>query len=322
MSQLAWMMSCLLALGSTVPAFAQGFPERPIRLIVPYPPGGGTDAFGRILGSKLSEMFTQQIVVDNRGGAQGNIGSALALKAAPDGYTLLLAHQGALAINPHIYQYKTGFDTLRDVGAVSRGTATGAVLVAHPSVQATSMKELVELAKRNPGKLTFASTGSVHHVLGEMFKLTTGTNLLHIAYKGAGPAVIDLLGGNVNLMFSNPTSTVPHVRTGKLRALAVLAAKRIEALPSAPTSTEAGFPEMSDVLEWYGIAAPAATPRDVVAKLNAAIVRALASDDVLKRMGALGQTVSSSGVDEFQAQIRSDYERFGKVVKAAGLKVD
>src|SRR5262245_13773419 len=190
---------CLLALGAACVAGAQSYPERPIRLIVPYPPGGGTDAFARILAPKLTESFGQQIVVDNRGGAQGNIGTALAAKAPPDGYTLMLAHQGAIPINPHIYRDKTGFDALRDIAAVARGTATAAVVVAHPSVQATNLRELADLARRNPGKLTFASTGTVLQVLGELYKMTTGTNLVHVPYKGAGPAVIDLLGGNVKI---------------------------------------------------------------------------------------------------------------------------
>ena len=319
-----WIVAAwALAGASAVCEAAQsGNPDRPIRLIVPYPPGGGTDAFARILGPKLTEAFGQQIVVDNRGGAQGNIGTALAAKAAPDGYTLLLAHQGAITINPHIYGAKTGFDALRDIAAVSRGTATAAVVVAHPSVQATNLRELADLARRHPGKLTFASTGTVLQVLGELFKITTGTDLVHVPYKGAGPAVIDLLGGNVNVMFSNPTSTVPHVKSGKLRALGVLGAKRNDALPTAPNALEMGYPELADVLEWYGIAAPGGTPKDVIAKLNGAIVRALDSPDLLKRMGGLGQTVSSSTVEEFAQLIRSDYVRWGKVVKVAYIKVD
>ena len=313
---------CWLALVPAGAACAQSYPERPIRLIVPYPPGGGTDAFARILGPKLTEAFGQQIVVDNRGGAQGSIGTAMGAKAPPDGYTLLLAHQGAITINPHIYGDKTGFDALRDIAAVARGTATAAVVVAHPSVQASNLRELADLAKRYPGKLTFASTGTVLQVLGELFKITTGTNLVHVPYKGAGPAVIDLLGGNVNVMFSNPTSTVPHVKSGKLRALGVLGAKRNDALPGAQTALEAGYPELADVLEWYGIAAPAGTPKAVIAKLNAAILRALDSPDLLKRMGGLGQTVAGSSVEEFAQQIRTDYVRWGKVVKTAGIKVD
>jgi tripartite-type tricarboxylate transporter receptor subunit TctC len=300
---------------------AERYPERPVRFIVPFPPGGGTDAFARIVGAKLTEIWGQQVIIDNRSGAQGNVGTALAARATPDGYTILLAHQGALTINPHLYS-RPGFDTLRDFDAVARGTATAMVLVAHPSVPATTMKEVAAYAKQNPGKLTFASTASGQQLMGELFKLTTGTDLVHVPYKGAGPAVIDLLAGNVSLMFSNPTSTVPHVKSGKLRAIAVLGDKRIEALPSVPTAVEAGYPELSNVLEWYGVVAPAGTPRDRIAKLNAAIVRALNSSDVLERINALGQSASPSAPEEFAKQIRLDFERWGKVVKASGAKVD
>jgi len=299
----------------------EGYPAKPIRFIVPFPPGGGTDAFARILSPKLTEYLGQQIIVDNRAGAQGNIGTAAAAKAPPDGYTMVLAHQGALTINPHLYR-NTGFDTLRDFAGVARGTATAMALVAHPALPAKTMKELAALAKQNPGKLTFASTASGQQLAGELFKLATKTNLLHVPYKGAGPAVIDLLAGNVMLMFSNPTSIVPHVKSGRLRALAVLGHKRNEALPDAQTAIEAGYPELAVVLEWYGVAVPAATPRDAIARLNAAIVKALGSPEVSERMQALGQTISPSDPEEFQKQIRDDFERWGRVVKASGAKID
>ncbi len=299
---------------------AEGYPAKPVRFIVPFPPGGGTDAFVRILSPKLTEYLGQQIIVDNRAGAQGNIGTAIAAKSPPDGYTILAAHQGVLTINPHLYS-NTGFDTLRDFAAVARGTATALVLVAHPSVPAKTLKELAALAKQNPGKITFASGASNGQLAGELFKLTTHTDLLHIPYKGAGPAVIDLLGGNVMLMFSNPTSVVPHVKAGKLRAIAVFGKDRNDALPGAQTAIEAGYPDLV-VLEWFGVAAPASTPRDVIVKLNAAIVKALGSPDVVERMNALGQTISSSGPDEFAKQMREDFERWGKVVKAAGVKAE
>lgn len=309
--------------GCAVPAAyaAESYSGKPIRFIVPFPPGGGTDAFARILSPKLTELLGQQIIVDNRAGAQGNLGTAVAAKAAPDGYTILLAHQGALTINPHLYS-NTGYDTLRDFAAVARGTETAMVLVAHPSVPAKTLKELAALAKRSPGKLTFASTASGQQLAGELFKITTGTDLLHVPYKGAGPAVIDLLAGNVMLMFSNPTSVVPHVKTGKLRAVAVLGKKRNDALPGAQTALEAGYPELATVLEWYGVAAPASTPRDAIVRLNGAIVKALGSPEVIERMNALGQAISPSGPEEFQKQIRDDFVRWGKVVKASGAKVD
>jgi tripartite-type tricarboxylate transporter receptor subunit TctC len=313
---------CVLCVGaSPAAAAADRYPTRPIRFIVPFPPGGGTDAFARIVGAKLSEIFGQQVIVDNRAGAQGNIGTALGARATPDGYNILLAHQGALTINPHMYA-NPGFNTLKDFAAVARGTETAMVVVAHPSVPAKSLKELAAYAKQNPGKLTFASTASGQQLAGELFKITTGTDLVHVPYKGAGPAVIDLLAGNVSLMFSNPTSIVPHVRSGKLRAIAVLGKARNEALPGAQTAIEAGYPDLAVVLEWYGVVAPASTPREAILRLNGAIVQALRSADVIERMQALGQTISPSGPDEFAAQIRADFERWGKVVKASGARAE
>ena len=249
----ALIMAAALAV---LPAFAQdAFPDRPVRFVVPFPPGGGTDAFARVVGAKLAEVWGQQVVVDNRAGAQGNIGTAFGAKAAADGYTITLARQGALTINPHLYS-NIGYDTLRDFAAVSRGMETPSVLVVHPSVPATTMQELAQLASQRPGMLTFASTASLQQLLGELFKLTTGTNIVHVPYKGAGPAVNDLLAGNVNMMFANPASTVPQVKAGKLRALGILGAKRNDALPTVPTAVEAGYPQFSDALEWYGIVGP------------------------------------------------------------------
>lgn len=313
------LLAGLIAAGASFAA--QIYPDRPVRFIVPFPPGGGTDAFARVVGAKLTDIWGQQVIIDNRSGAQGNIGTALGAKASADGYTITLAHQGALVINPHLYG-NPGFDTLRDFAAVSRGMETPSILVVNPAVAAKSMKELAELARQNPGKLTFASTASLQQLLGELFKLTTHTNMVHVPYKGAGPAVIDLLGGHVSMMFANPSSTVPNVKAGKLRALAILGTKRNDALPDVPTAVEAGFPELSDVVEWYGVVAPAATPRALIAQLNTAVVRALRSSDVVERLAAIGQTASPSTSDDFAKQMRSEFERWGKVVKAAGVKVE
>jgi tripartite-type tricarboxylate transporter receptor subunit TctC len=315
------MLVVLCSLAAPLAFAAESYPSRPIRFIVPFPPGGGTDAFARIIGVKLAELWGQQVIVDNRPGAQGNIGCAVAAKATPDGYTILLAHQGALTINPHLYS-NAGFDTLRDFAAVARGTETAMVLVAHPSVPVKSLKELAAYAKQNPGKLTFASTASGQQMAGELFKLATATDLVHVPYKGAGPAVLDLLAGNVTLMFSNPTSVVPQVKAGKLRAIAVLGKTRNEALPGAQTAVEAGYPELAVVLEWYGVAAPVSTPRAAIQKLNQGVVRALGSSDVIERMQALGQTISPSDSDTFAKQIRDDFDRWGKVVKASGAKAE
>lgn len=313
----------VLAVVVAAPPFvmAAEFPERPVRFIVPFPPGGGTDALARILGAKLTEIWKQQVIIDNRGGAQGNIGTALGARSSPDGHTLMFAHQGALVINPHLYG-KTGFDTLRDFAAVSRSTVTAFILVAHPSVPARTMKELAQLAKQNPGKLTFASTSAGPQLLGELFKIITGTDMVHVPYKGGGPAVVDLLAGNVGIMFANPTSTVPHVKSGRLRALGVLGTKRSATLPDVPTAVESGYPELGDALEWYGVVVPVATPRTTITKLNAGVVQALNSPDVLARVQAIGQTVAPSTPEEFGKLIRVEYERWGKVVKTSGAKVD
>jgi tripartite-type tricarboxylate transporter receptor subunit TctC len=315
-------MRLLILLLALLPLGALGqerFPEKPVRLIVPFPPGGGTDGLGRILAAKLGELWGQQVIVENRAGAQGNIGTAAGAKAPPDGYTLTFAHQGALVINPHIYK-DTGYDTLKDFAPVALATQMAFVAVAHPSVPAADLRELAQYAKKNPGKLSFASTSAGPHIVGELFKQATGTDLLHVPYKGAGPAIADLLGGQVNLMFSNPTSTVPHVRSGKLRALAVMDVKRNAALPGVPTAQELGIAELSSVIEWYGIAVPAATPPAIVAKLSADLLRALGMPDVRERIAQSGQTVSPLGPEEFGRMMRADFERWRKVVAAAGIR--
>jgi tripartite-type tricarboxylate transporter receptor subunit TctC len=311
-----------LSLLLVVPAAAQEkFPDKPVRFIVPFPPGGGTDALARILAAKLGELWGQQVIVDNRAGAQGNIGTAAGAKAPADGYTLTFAHQGALVINPHLYK-DTGYDTLKDFAAVARTTEMAFIAVAHPSVPAKDLKELAQYARHNPGKLTFASTSAGPHIVGELFKLTTKTDLVHVPYKGAGPAINDLLGGQVSLMFSNPTSTVPHVKTGKLRALGIMDSKRSPALPDVPTALESGFAELSNVVEWYGVVVPAATPREVVQKLSIDFLKTINLPEIQNRVVQIGQVPSPAGAEEFDRYIRADYERWGRVVKASGARVE
>jgi tripartite-type tricarboxylate transporter receptor subunit TctC len=311
-----------LACACASPAFAaESYPSKPVRFIVPVPPGGGTDALARVLGARLGELWGQQVIVDNRAGAQGNIGTSIGAKAAPDGYTMTLAHQGALTINPHMYS-NPGYDTMRDFAPVTEATEMAFLLVVHPSLPAKSMRELEALAKRNPGQLTFASTSSGPQMAGELFRLTTKTNMLHVPYKGAGPAVIDLLAGNVTIMFSNPTGAVPHVQAGRLRALGVMDTKRNPALPDVPTALEQGYKDLASVIEWYGVVVPAATPRDIVTTLNASIHKALNAPDVVKRLAQLGQTRAFGTPEQFAALMKSEYERWGRVVKASGAKVD
>jgi tripartite-type tricarboxylate transporter receptor subunit TctC len=288
---------------------------------VPFPPGGGTDALARLLAAKLGEYWGQQVVIDNRAGAQGGIGTAVGAKAAPDGYAILLAHSGALVINPHMYD-NPGYDTLKDFAPVTRGTEMPYILVVHPSVPSKSMKELAQLAKQHPGKLTFASTSAGPQLMGELFRHTTGTDMVHVPYKGAGPAVNDLLGGHVGIMFTVPTSVSPHIRVGRLRALGVSGAKRDESLPEIPTMTEAGFKDFGDAREWYGIVAPAGTPADVVGKLNNAIVRALNDPDVQRRLHPMAQKPVPGTPADFGDYIRTQYSLWGGVVKATGAKAN
>ena len=306
--------------GSAIAAFAQTFPSKPVRIIVPFAPGGGTDAFSRTVGAKLSQAWGQQVLVDNRAGAQGNIGTTAGAKSPADGYTLTLAYVGTLCINPHIYK-DPGFDAFRDFSAITRGTLEAWVLVVHPSLPVYSVKDLVTLAKRRPGELFFASSASGTQLVGELFKQATGTNITHVPYKGAGPAVIDLLAGNVQLMYSNPTAAVPHVKNHRLRGLVVTGKKRLDALPDLITGIEAGYPQL-DVLGWYGMVAPAATPAAIINKLNADFVAALNAADVRERIKAIGQELSPSTVAEFQELIRNDYALWGKVVRTAGVKAD
>ena len=317
----ALLAAFLLALA--VPAFAQErFPDKPVRFIVPFPPGGGTDSLARILGAKLSEAWSQQVIIENRGGAQGNIGTAAGAKAAPDGYTITLAHQGALVINPHLYTANVGYDSLKDFAPVARATEMAFILVVHPSVPAKSMKELAELARNQPGKLAFASTSSGPQMAGELFRLTTKTQMLHVPYKGGGPATADLLAGHVGIMFANPTAAVPHIKAGKLRALGVMDSKRNPAIPDVPSALEAGYPELSNVIEWYGVIVPAATPRERVALLSAAVLQALQSPEGSARIQALGQTLAPQGADDFGRFMRAEYDRWGQVVRASGAKAD
>ncbi len=311
----------LLTACVTVSCLAADFPEKAVRFVVPFPPGGGTDALARILTAKLTEGWGQQVIIDNRGGAQGSLGTALGAKAVPDGYTIILGHSGALVINPHMYN-NPGYDTLKDFAPITRGTEMPYVLVVHPSVPAKSMNELAQLAKAHPGKLTFASTSAGPQLMGELFRLMTKTNMVHVPYKGAGPAVIDLLGGHVGIMFTVPTSVNPHIRAGKLRALSVSGMKREESLPDVPTMTEAGFKDFGDAREWYGIVVPTGTPVDAIAKLNAALTRALNAPDVHKRLQPLAQKPVPGSAAEFGDYMRTQYVLWGKVVKATGAKAE
>ena len=321
MKEFSRTIACCVFFAAFPALAADGFPNRPVRWIIPAPPGGGTDAVARIVAPKLVEMWKYPVIIDNRGGAQGSLGTALGAKSPPDGHTIVFAYSGPIVVNPHIYR-EVGFDALRDFAALSRLTQQPMIMTAHPSLPVASLKELAAYARQNPGRVTFASSASLQHLAGELFKLSAGINLIHVPYKGAGPAVLDLLGGNVNTMISNPTSVVPHVKSGRLRALGIIGAYRIDALRDVPTAAEAGFPEFANVIEWYGVLAPAATPRPIVDALNGAFVRALRMPDVQQRIQELGMTPSTSTPAEYDKQIRADYALWGKVVKASGVKAE
>lgn len=321
MKRLLKGLTVVIAFAAPLGFAAEDYPVRPIRFIVPVPPGGALDVAARILGTKLTEILGQQVIIDNRSGAQGNIATALGARAAPDGYTMTLGFAGTLAINPHLYR-NPGYATFKDFAAVSRTIEIPYILIVNPSVPVKTMKELERLAKQDSGKLTFASGGATSQLAGELFKLTTGANIVHVPYSGGAPATIALVAGEVNIMFSLTPATLPFIQAGKLRAVTVLSGKRIEVLPDVPTAIEAGYPELSHVHEWHGVVVPAATPRATILKLNAAIVRALNSPDVLKRIRSVGLTAAPSTPAEFAAYMRADFERWGKIVKTSGAKID
>jgi tripartite-type tricarboxylate transporter receptor subunit TctC len=314
-------VSALLLTGVAAPAQAQTYPARTVRLVVPYVPGGGVDFVGRTLALKLTEMWGQQVIVDNRPGGGTNIGSELVVRAAPDGYTLLVGGVPNTA-NMSLFQ-KPPYDVVRDFTPVILLDTAPNVLAVHPSVPAKSVKELIALAKSRPGALTYASAGigSSNHLSGELFGVMAGVNILHVPYKGGGAAVIDLVAGQVTMYFGTTPSTMPHVRSGRLRGLAVTTAKRTQAAPDLPTIAEAALPGFEQSA-WHGLLAPAGTPQAVVAKLNADVLRVLRLPDVLERFGVQGFEAIGGTPAEFAAFIKRDVAKYEKLVKAAGIRID
>ena len=320
------MRFCFLALifacANAIPVFAQPqYPVKPLRLIVPYPPGGGTDTLARLLVQKLSEALGQQVVLDNRPGAGANIGVEAAAKSPPDGYTLLLATI-ANAISASLYT-KLNYDLVKDFSSVTLLATTPHMLVVHPSVPARSVKEFVALATARPQQLAYSSSGSgtPSHLAGELFASMTGVRLVHVPYKGGGPSVIALLSGEVSVGFATMPSVIPHVKAGKLRALAVTTAQRSPSFPQLPTISEAGVPGY-DAGSWYGLLVPAGTPKEVVARLNAETVKLLKLPEVKERLDSAGFEVLVSTPEEYAAFTRNEIEKWAKVVKASGARAD
>ena len=312
----------MFACANAIPVFAQAqYPVKPLRLIVPYPPGGGTDTLARLLVQKLSEALGQQVVLDNRPGAGANIGVEAAAKSPPDGYTLLLATI-ANAISASLYT-KLNYDLVKDFSSVTLLATTPHMLVVHPSVPARSVKEFVALATARPQQLAYSSSGSgtPSHLAGELFASMTGVRLVHVPYKGGGPSVIALLSGEVSVGFATMPSVIPHVKAGKLRALAVTTAQRSPSFPQLPTISEAGVPGY-DAGSWYGLLVPAGTPKEVVARLNAETVKLLKLPEVKERLDSAGFEVLVSTPEEYAAFTRNEIEKWAKVVKASGARAD
>ncbi len=300
-------------------AHAQVYPAKPIRLVVPWPAGGTTDILGRIVGQKLSETWAQPVVTDNRGGASGNIGTEAVVKSPADGYTLLFGSMSTHTMNQFLYS-RMAYDPVTDVAPISLVANVASVLVAHPSLPARNVKELIALAKARPGQLNFASGSSVYQLCGELLKLTAGINMVHVPYKGGSQALIDLLGGQVEMLFTGAPVTMPHVKSGKLKVLAVTNSKRATVLPDVPTIGET-LPDY-EFNNWYGVFAPAGTPRAIIDRVNAEVARVLGLPDIREKFMALGADPTPSTPERFAAVIRTDAERAGRIIKAAGVRAD
>jgi len=303
---------------AAVAAQAQGYPAKSVRLIVPFSAGGGTDIVARTMAVRMGEGLGQTVVVDNRAGANSNIGLELAARSAPDGYTLIMT-SSSLAINPSVYR-RLAFDPVKDFAPVSLATLIPFVLVVHPSLPVRSVRELIALGKARAGQLTFASsgTGNATHLSMELFKAMTGVAMTHVPYKGTGQALTDILGGQVDLLFGSVPSTMPHARSGRLRVLAMSAAKRSTAIPEVPTVAEAGVPGY-ELTSWYGLLAPAGTPGEIVKRLHAEVVRTLALPEVRSRLSGEGADPVGSTPAEFSTFIAAEIGKYARVVAAAKL---
>ena len=313
-------LACLPLVAGAAPE--DNYPDKAVRIVVPFAAGGSTDVVARILAEKLQEKFKQPFVVDNRAGASGNIGAELVAKSPADGYTLLMGATGVLSINDHLYS-KLNYNAAKDFAPVSYTTENANILVVSPSLPATDVATLIQMAKSKPGEMSFASSGpgSSTHLSGELFSSMTGVKLMHVPYKGSSAALTDLLGGNVTMLFDNAPSSIGFVQQGKLRALAVTSRQRLPGLPNVPTLDEAGV-KGYESLSWSGVVAPAATPKGIVLKLNLAIDQILKSEDVKARLLQLGVEPVGGTPDDFARQIRTEHDKWGKVIQTANIKLN
>jgi len=301
-------------------AMAQQYPAKPVRIVVPFAPGGGVDVTARILAQKLTERTGQSFIVDNRTGASGIIGVEFVAKSAPDGYTLLVGSQTTQAVVPAMYAGKISYDTGRDFAAVTEIAYSPLLIVVHPSLPVKTVKDLIALAKARPGQLTFgAASGGTPHMAGELFKLVAKVDLLFVPYKGEGPAIADAMGGQISMVFSNLPVALPQAQGGRLRALAVTSKQRVSTAPEIPTAAESGLPGY-EASTWFGLFAPAATPRDIVAKLSAESASGLNAPDVKERMAGQGLFVVANTPEQFTAFVKAEIPRWAKIVKDARVK--
>lgn len=316
----ALLLTALLLASFQSPA--QDFPTRPVRIVVPYPPGGSTDILARALGQKFSEAWGQSVVVENRAGASGMIGAEFVARSAPDGYTLLMASPAEIAVNQHVYS-KMSYNPEKDFAPITLVATMPHVIVANPQVPATSIRELVELAKAKPGTLSFVSpgTGSTQHLTGELFNSMAGISIVHIPYKGAGQSIPDVISGQVPLGVFGLLTIMPHAKAGRMRVLAVTTAKRSHAAPEYPTLAELGFPGFDTSL-WFGLLAPAATPKELVTRINVDAVRALRLPDVLERIQSQGAEAVGNSPAEFAAFVTAESAKYARIVKQGNVKID
>ena len=314
----------IVALAFTVaaPALAQNFPAKPARLIVPFPAGGGSDVIGRILAQKLTERFGQQVVVDNRAGAGGSIGTEAAVRAAPDGYTMVLASTSEIAINPSLYS-KLSYDTVKDLAPIALIASTPMVVIIHPSLPVKTVKNLIALATAKPGEINVASagTGTITHLSGELFRSITGVTWTHVPYKGAPPALTDVASGQVQVMFSSLPAAMAFIKIGRVKPIAVSTQTRVAALPEVPTVIESGVAGY-DVEYWYGTFAPAATPKDIVTRLHEEIAQSLKQQDVINNLANQGASPGTLSQAQFADFVKAEAAKWSKVVKASGAKAD
>ncbi len=317
-----WSVMILMALAPLAIA-AQAWPDKPIRVILSVPAGATPDVTARLVFPGVSHELGQPLVADNRAGGGGIIGAEIASQAAPDGYTLFISSPGALTILPHLRKAPLPYDTLRDFAPISLISIGPFVLIVHPSVPAKNIKELIALAKAQPGKLNYASAGNgvANHLAGELFKQMTGTDIVHVPYKGAPQAVIDVVGGHMQMMFNSISPIIGHIQAGRVRVLGIASLQRSPQMPDLPTISESGVPGF-EAVNWFGMFAPAKTPKVIINRVNAALVKTVKSPDIHAQFIKLGADPVGSSVEEFAAFVRRDMEKYAKIVKISGAKID